>query len=88
MQSLNREEIKKSILESVESVFDQASEKYDAVGAQASEYYDDAKEMVVDSRRKTVDRIKKNPEQSVLIAAGVGAVVALIASFLFGGRRR
>lgn len=88
MKSLNREEIKKAILENVESVLDQASEKYDAVGAQASEYYDDAKEMIVDSRRKTVDRIKQNPEQSVLIAAGVGAVVALVVSYLFHGRRR
>lgn len=88
MKSMNREEIKRAILENVESVLDQASEKYDAVGAQASEYYDDAKEVIVDSRRKTVDRIKKNPEQSVLIAAGVGAAVALIASYLFSGRRR
>lgn len=74
-------------MEKVESVFDQASDKYDAVGAQASEYYDNAKEVIVDSRQKTVDHIKENPERSVLIAAGVGAVVALVASFLFGRRR-
>lgn len=88
MKSLNREEMKKAILESVESVLDQAGEKYDAVGAQASEYYDDAKELIVDSRRKTVEEIKRNPERSVLIAAGVGAAVALIASYLLHGRRR
>lgn len=88
MKSSNREEVKKAILESVESVLDQAGEKYDAVGEQVSEYYDNAKELVVDSRRKTVDRIKRNPEQSVLIAAGVGAVVALVAAYLFNGRKR
>ena len=88
MKFSNREEVKKAILESVESVLDQASEKYDAVGTQVSEYYDDAREMIVDSRRKTVDRIKQNPEQSVLIAAGVGAVVALIASYFFNRSRR
>ncbi len=88
MKSMDREEIKRAILENVESVLDQAGEKYDAVGAQAAEYYDDAKEAIVDSRRKTVDRIRKNPEQSVLIAAGVGAAVALIASYIFNGRRR
>ena len=88
MQSFNRDEVKKAILEKVETVLDQIDEKYEVVSERASEVYDSAKEMVVDSRRKTVDHIKENPERSVLIAAGVGAVVALIASFLFNRGRR
>lgn len=87
MKSSTREEMKKAILEKVETVLDQIDEKYEAVEERASEVYDGAKEMVVESRKKTIDHIKQNPERSVFIAAGVGAVVALVVSFFFGRRR-
>lgn len=84
----NREEVKRAILEKVENVLDQIDEKYGSLEAGASEVYDGAKDMVVDSRKKTVDHIQKNPEKSVLIAAGVGAVAALVVSFLINRRQR
>lgn len=79
--------MKQAILEKVETVLDQIDEKYAAVEERASAAYDGAKEMVVDSRKKTISHIQENPERSVLIAAGVGAAVALIASFFINRRR-
>lgn len=84
----NREEIKKAILEKVETVLDQIDEKYETLEERASEVYDNAKGVVVDSRKKTIEHIQKNPEKSVLIAAGVGAAVALVVSFLINRRGR
>lgn len=88
MKYSNRAEVKKAILEKVETVLDQIDEKYESVEERASEAYEHAKEVVVDSRKKAIDHIQKNPEKSVLVAAGVGAAVALIVSFLINRRQR
>ncbi len=88
MAYTNREEIKKAILEKVETVLDQIDEKYEALEERASEAYDHAKDVVIDSRKKTINHIQRNPEKSVLIAAGVGAAVALVVSFLINRRER
>ncbi len=88
MKFFSRDEVKKAILENVEAVLDQVDEKYESVEERASEAYGDLKEMVTDSKRKAVGHIKSNPERSVIIAAGVGALAALALSFLISGRRR
>jgi ElaB/YqjD/DUF883 family membrane-anchored ribosome-binding protein len=88
MKFFSRDEVKKAILENVEAVLDQVDEKYQSVEEQVSEAYGDAREVVADSRRKAADHIRRNPERSVAIAAGVGALTALVVSFLISGRRR
>lgn len=88
MKHFNQEEIKKAILENVETALDQMSERYEALEERASEAYDSAKEIAADSRRKTVNHIRKNPERSVAIAAGAGALAGIIVALLFSGRRR
>lgn len=88
MAYANREEIKKAILDKVEIVLDEIDEKYESLEERATEMYDNAKDTVVDSKRKTISHIQKNPEKSVLIAAGVGAAVALAVSFLINRRGR
>lgn len=98
MERTTREEIKKSILRSVEAALDNVDEKYESMNAKATELYDDAKERTshaydsvkdkaVESREKTVNYIKGNPEKSVVLAAGIGALVALVVSAIMNRRR-
>jgi len=98
MKRSTGEEVKKAILENVAAVLDQLDDQYESVTEKASEVlgntkekatqaYESVREKVAESREKTDDYIKENPEKSVLLAAGVGALVALVVSSLMSRRR-
>jgi ElaB/YqjD/DUF883 family membrane-anchored ribosome-binding protein len=56
------------VMDTVESIRDGGKEKID-----------DVKKTVVDARKNVDGYIKKNPEKSVLIAAGTGVVLGAVA---------
>lgn len=98
MKRSTSEAVKKAILENVASVLDQLDAEYETATEKAGEAYGSAKERVTqvyqsarekaaESREKADDYIKGNPEKSILLAAGVGALVALVASALISRRR-
>lgn len=58
-----------------------SKKQMDAVKKQAEQAMAAAKAHLRGAEKKVVARIKKNPEQAVLIAAAVGAAVGAIATF-------
>jgi ElaB/YqjD/DUF883 family membrane-anchored ribosome-binding protein len=89
----NSEKWKKAVLKDVEMALDKAeggyssvSEKtaaaYESIKEKASETYDLAKAKAAESRERADQYVRENPEKSLLIAAGIGAMTALIAVWL------
>jgi len=93
MASSESDKWKKAILKDVESAldkaesgYDSASEKtaaaYESLKEKASETYDLAKTKAAETREIANQYVRENPEKSILIAAGIGAMTALIAVWL------
>lgn len=93
MKNANREKIREAILNGVNQAMDTVENQYDAASEKTSEFvdtvkeraaktYSDAKEKAVMAKEKTDKYVRENPEKSLLIAAGAGALVAMVAMAL------
>jgi ElaB/YqjD/DUF883 family membrane-anchored ribosome-binding protein len=70
----------------LEQLQDAAEERIGQARQKAREHIDKAEKAVEESRKKAAEYVKRNPEKSVAIAAGIGAAVGAFLAML--GRRR
>jgi ElaB/YqjD/DUF883 family membrane-anchored ribosome-binding protein len=81
MDYINKEKLKKDLGEAA----DQAKVKAQEYGDAAKEKYANTKEKMRYKREKMKMYVKENPEKSMWIAMGIGA---LLGSLLLGGAKR
>jgi len=98
MKNVNREKIREAILNGVEQAMDKIESQYDSasektsqvigsVKEKAAKAYGDVGEKAAAAKERTDNYVRENPEKSILIAAGIGAIAALVASAVIKKRR-
>ena len=83
------DQVKKTVLEigeeKVQSITKAATQDFDKVAAKAQKEFDKVKKQAESTLKKAESYIKKNPEKSAAIAAGVGVALATAAALFFSG---
>jgi len=83
MKKIENETLRQKTHNSVDRIMDKA----ESVGESGKEAIVNLKEKAILMKGNVDDYIKENPERSVLIAAGVGAVVGVVVTALLMRRR-
>lgn len=98
-KTMDRKKIRETVLSGVESALDSVEGQYDNISEKTSDAvasmkekvssgYESAKSKAIETREKTDKYVQDNPEKSLLIAAGVGALTAVIVSGLLRKRKK
>lgn len=75
----------KDVKENIESLRSDLQNLKDEILEKSGESINDAKERIMEKRKKMQEYVQANPEKSVLIALGVGVLIGMMIAM---GRRR
>jgi ElaB/YqjD/DUF883 family membrane-anchored ribosome-binding protein len=78
MNDFNREKFRENMHKVVDQAVDKLGGNYDQISDKAAEFYGKASEKASHAKEMTQKYVRENPQKSLIMAAGVGAISAMI----------